>query len=198
MDNNLTVDGTSQTMCGGMWHDVGNPRLHSGQAQKAAAAINKELYALLCSYPDRNTGEPSYHVPDIKDTLKRAEKKVTDDEGAIIMPSITKLSDVTKWISAYSEHIEQKLTLDRKKQIQVAAKMCQEEFEEQKERQKQFLVEKYGEEMYNTLFKAKVEAGAVYNDPLNTHYATTKEDLYEAAITDGKAERRNAFAAKIG
>ena len=68
--------------------------------------------------------------------LKRAEKKVTDDEGVIIMPSMTKLSDVTKWISAYSEHIEQKLTLDRKKQIQVAAKMCQEEFEEQIERQK--------------------------------------------------------------
>ena len=63
--------------------------------------------------------------------------------------------------------------------------------------QKEYLVNKFGEEMYISLFKAKVEAGAIYNKEIND-YTITTEDIQKAAFSDGKTERRNAFAAKIG
>ena len=51
--------------------------------------------------------------------------------------------------------------------------------------------------MYVTLFKAQVEAGAIYFKE-ELPYTITKEDIYNAALLDGKAEKRAAWARKVG
>ena len=74
--------------------------------------------------------------------------------------------------------------------------MCQEDLEEQKKEQKKLLVARYGEEAYDLYFRAGVESGLIYiKDELP--WAVTKDDLYRAALADGKANRRTSWEAKV-
>ena len=115
----------------------------------------------------------------------------------IDLPTISSPMDIPKWIAAYSAQLIAQNTINKKFQLEIAAAIAIEKQMKQIETQKKYLVDKYGEEMYMSLFKAQVEAGAVYTKDFND-YSITKQDIYEAAFAEGKAERRNAFAAKIG
>ena len=197
MNHNMSVDGTSQTSVGGVWQDVGSPELHTGQAQRAATATNKELYALISNYPDRDDGKPIFvPFPDIAQCMEEAEQ-ITAELMPIDLPTISSPMDIPKWIAAYSASLIAQNTINKKFQLEIAAAIAIEKQMKQIETQKKYLVDKYGEEMYMTLFKSQVEAGAVYTKDFND-YSITKQDIYEAAFAEGKAERRNAFAAKIG
>lgn len=197
MNHNMTVEGTAQNQVGGIWYDVGSPELHTGQAQRAATMTNKELYSLISNYPDRDDGEPIYiPFPSLTECLKEAEQ-ITSEQTAPNLPTISTPTDIAKWIGAFAAHIGNQITQDRSKQMAMAAQLMVEKKEKQIQEQKKYLTEKYGEVMYETLFKAQVEMGAVYNKPYN-NYSVTKQDIYQAAFADGKAEKRNAFAAKIG
>lgn len=79
----------------------------------------------------------------------------------------------------------------------VAAQIYKKKLDMQIKTQEDYLVEKYGKEMYDLYFKLNVEAGAVYQKdyiPLSI----TKKDVLQAAIVDGKAEKRLAYQAKLG
>ncbi len=75
--------------------------------------------------------------------------------------------------------------------------MVVEDLETQIEQQKKYLVEKYGEELYELMFKKLVENGAVFTKD-NVEYDITKEDLFKAAFSDDKAQKRNSYNSKIG
>ena len=197
INHNFNVDGTSQTCVGGTWCDVGSQSLHTGQAQKAAAATNKELYALIANYPDRNDGEPLWKpFPDLEQCMDEA-KQITAEMNPIELPTIKTPSDILKWGQVYVSGLIEQEMLNKKLQLQIAAKIALEKRDRQIKEQKEYLVNKFGEEMYISLFKAKVEAGAIYKKEIND-YTITTEDIQKAAFSDGKTERRNAFAAKIG
>lgn len=197
MNHNMTVNGTSQTSSGGSWRDVGSPELHIGHSQRSASATNAKLYALISNYPDRDDGEPIYvPFPSITDCLKEAEK-ITAEQSPIELPSIASPTDIPKWIAAYVSYIGNQVTKDRSQQMLIAAQLAAEKRQKQIDDQKKYLTEKFGEEMYNLYFRAKVEAGAIYNKPHNP-CTITRQDVYQATFADGLAERRNAYTAKIG
>lgn len=198
LDSCTVVDGTHQFSAGGAWFDYGTPELHLGLAQKGVAATNLELYALMTQYPDRDDGQPLYNpLPNLSQNLEKAEKKITASQPPMVYPTISNLTTAGQWVSSVASGIAQSITSNKKEQLKVAAEMTVADLEDQIERQKKYLVDKYGEEMYVTLFKAQVEAGAIYFKE-ELPYTITKEDIYNAALLDGKAEKRAAWARKVG
>lgn len=197
INHNLTVDGTSQQSSGGQWIDIGTPTLHTGHPQKAAQMTNKELYALISSYPDRDNGEPIFvPFPSPQECMEEA-KKITAEMTEFDLPACGSTSDIPMWIAAYARGIAIQNLANIELQMIVASLIAVEKQQKQIETQEKYLTEKYGEEMYIALFKAQVEKGFVYCKDM-WDYTVTKDDLYTSAFADGKAERRNAFAAKIG
>lgn len=197
LNHNLSVDGTSQSCVGGLWTDVGSPSLHTGQAQRAATATNRELYALLSNYPDRDDGEPIWRpFPDYMECMEEAEQ-ITAEMMPIELPSIKTPLDIPKWIGAYVAGLVMQNTVNRKFQLEIAQMIALEKRQRQIDEQEEYLTDKFGKEIYMALYKANVEAGAIYKKEFND-YTITTEDIQNAAFSDGKTERRNAFAAKIG
>lgn len=190
------IGGTSHTQSGGGWVDVGTPFGHTGVAQNNATATNDEYFALVSQFPNRDDGTP---IQSVLPTLEENMKKVANASGAqkpIILPTITRFSDVGKYLSAITDGVSQQLDVDVQAQTRLAMDMCQEDLEEQKKEQKKLLVAKYGEEAYEMYFRAGVEAGYIYiKDELP--WAVTKDDLIRAALADGKANRRTSWEAKV-
>lgn len=196
LNHNLSIGGTSQTSARGVWEDVGTQDLHAGHAAIGATETNDELFALIAQYPDRDDGEPIYKLPDMAECLDEAAN-ITAESTAAELPTITRPLDVAKWVGAWTSHITKQITSNKKEQITLAAQIYKIKLDEQIKVQKEYLVEKYGEEMYNLFFKIKVEAGAVYQKDY-LPYTITKKDILQAAIVDGKEEKRLAYQAKLG
>ena len=198
LDSCIVVDGTHQFSAGGAWFDYGTPELHLGIAQKGVASTNLELYALMTQYPDRDDGQPIYNpLPNLSQNLEKAEKKVTASQEPMVYPTISNIKTAAQWASTVTSGIAKSVTANKKEQLKVAAEMTVADLEHQIETQKKYLVDKYGEEMYTLLFKAQVEAGAIYFKE-ELPYTITKEDIYNAALLDGKAEKRAAWERKVG
>lgn len=196
-NHNMTVDGTSQNSTGGIWNDVGSPSLHSGHAQRAATSLNKELYALISNYPDRDDGKPLFSpFPNITECLKEA-RQITAQQTEPNLPTIKSIQDISLWITAYTSNLVQQNTKNISLQMETAGKLVIEKQQKQIERQKEFLVNKFGEEMYELIYKKQVEAGAIFDKDYND-YSITTNDVHQAAFDKDKSDKRNAFAAKIG
>lgn len=197
INHNFTVEGTSQQSTGGQWIDVGSSTLHSGQPQKGANAVNDEVYTLLTNFPDRDDGEPILvPFPSPKECMEEAEK-ITAQMTEFDLPACGSTSDVPQWIAAYTRGVVTQNVINKELQVKVAALIAVEKKERQIATQQKYLTEKYGEEMYIALFKAKVEQGYVYTKEM-WDFQITKDDLFTSTFADGKSEKRNAFAAKIG
>lgn len=198
LDNSFVVDGTHQGSYGGAWIDYGTPELHEGYAQRGAASTNMELYTLLCQYPDRDDGKPIFNpLPNLSQNLEKAEKKVTAAQKPMVLPTISDLSSLAKWVSTVASTYTSNIAANKAAQMAIAAEMTAEDLERQKKQQREFLTDRYGEEMYNLLFKAQVEAGAIYFKE-ELPYTITKEDVYNAALSEGKAEKRAAWLRRVG
>ena len=197
INHNFTVDGTSQQSTGGQWIDVGSSTLHTGHPIRGANSTNDELYTLLTNFPDRDDGEPILvPFPSPQECMEEAEK-ITAEMTEFDLPACGSTSDIPSWIAAYTRGVVMQNTINKELQIQVAALIAAEKMQKQIEAQQKYLTEKYGEEMYIALFKAKVEQGYVYTKEM-WDLKITKDDLFTSTFTDGKSEKRAAFAAKIG
>lgn len=198
LDSSFVVKGTHQSSYGGAWIDYGTPELHTGQSQKGAESTNMDLYALLVQYPNRDDGEPIYNpLPNVAENLKKAEKKVTGNQKPMELPQITSLQTFGEWLAAVGTNFMSAFTVNRQAQVAIAAQMTVDDLEKQKKEQKEYLVSKFGEEVYNLQFKSQVEAGAVFFKE-ELPYNVTKEDIYRAGISDGKAENRAAWLKRVG
>lgn len=196
LNHNLSVGGTSQTMANGVWEDVGSQELQIGHAAIGATSTNDELFALISQYPDRDDGEPIYILPDMAECIDEA-MQVTSRMKAVELPTIKRPSDIALWIGAWAAKMGEQITSNKQEQMAVAAQIYKKKLDIQIKTQEDYLVEKYGREMYDLYFKLNVEAGAVYQKdyiPLSI----TKKDVLQAAIVDGKAEKRLAYQAKLG
>lgn len=197
LNYSLAVDGTAQTSYGGVWIDVGSPELHSGDAAKAAMAQNVNLYALLTQYPDRDDGEPVYvPFPNFDQCLEKAQN-ITDEQKPCILPTITQPKDIVKWAAAYTDYQAENLAANEAKKLMIALQIEQEEIKKQQDTQKEYLTNKYGEEVYELFYKQKVEMGAVYTKDYNK-YSITVSDVYDAAFSEDRAITRNANLAAMG
>lgn len=199
LNYSVNVNGTSQMSSNGSYEIVGSRRLQDGHAQRAASSINDDLYALIAQYPNRFTGEPIWNpLPNLSECLKQAEK-VTAAGKPAELPTIKTPADIPVWTAAWTAHMGQQLTANRTEQLQVAAQMVVDEKNAQIKEQKDYLTEKYGEEIYNLYFKANVEAGAVYT-ATRPPYSIDRKDVVQAYLGDGNnklAEKRNAYAKEL-
>ena len=198
LNHNFTVGGTSQSSVGGIWVDVGSRELFTGQAQTMVASTNAEIAALLTQYPEPNDSEPEYNpLPNIADNIVKASNMTAESQFNIPLPTITKPADIPIWIAAWTANIQNQATSNAAETAKIAAVMTVEQLDEQIKRQEKYLTDKYGEDLYKLLFKKLVENGAVYTKDMVAS-DITKEDLYKAAFSDDKAQKRNTYAAKIG
>lgn len=198
LDDCIVVDGTHQGSYGGAWIDYGTPELHTGVSQMGAQKVNMELYTLLCQYPDRDDGQPLFNpLPNLSQNLEKAEKKVTGAQQPMVLPTISDATSLAVWVATVATTFASNLASNKAAQVAIAAQMTAEDLARQIKQQEEYLTDKYGEEIYKLLFKAQVEAGAVYFKE-ELPYTITKEDLYNAALSEGKAEKRAAWLKRVG
>lgn len=197
LNYNQTVGGTAQTSANGAWEDIGSKALHDGLSARGATAVNDELFALISQYPNRDDGEPIYKLPDMAQCVDEAVARITAESSPVSLPTITRPTDIAKWLAAWTSQMASQLTSNKAAQLAMAAKIYEEKLAEQIKTQKEYLVKKYGEEIYNLYFKIQVEAGAVY---MKDYYpcTVTRKDLLQAGISDGKAQKRNAHLKNLG